>query len=322
MKKKILSLVLTGTLMTGLVGCVSKGEEKEITEVNEDKVKITLVTDVAGVNDLSFNQSAWEGAKKAKEELGVEVSFIEPKQESDYLQSIETAVDNGSDLVVGVGFNLADDMLEASKAFPDTKFLMVDATYDEIPKNMTTITYDEEQSGYLAGLVIGKMTDKEVTKFGFVGGMDIPTVTQFAVGYEKALKEINPKNELKVQIANSFTDQAKGKAIANQMYKEGIETIFTAGGGVNTGVFESAKELGKCAVGVDSPCSHLSPNQIITSALKNIDVGVYNSIEALLSEGFKGGENTIYDLTNGGVGYEKTKLIPQDVIDFVDSKIK
>lgn len=322
MKKKILSLVLTGTLMTGLVGCVSKGEEKEITEVNEDKVKITLVTDVAGVNDLSFNQSAWEGAKKAKEELGVEVSFIEPKQESDYLQSIETAVDNGSDLVVGVGFNLADDMLEASKAFPDTKFLMVDATYDEIPKNMTTITYDEEQSGYLAGLVVGKMTDKEVNKFGFVGGMDIPTVTQFAVGYEKALKEINPKNELKIQIANSFTDQAKGKAIANQMYKEGIETIFTAGGAVNTGVFESARELGKYAVGVDSPCSHLSPNQIITSALKNIDVGVYNSIEALLSEGFKGGENTIYDLTNGGVGYEKTKLIPQDVIDFVESKIK
>lgn len=317
MKKKIITVLLTGALALGLVGCVGKN-----TETKEEKlVKATLVLDEGGVNDESFNQSAWQGAKEAEKNFGVEVNYIESKQETDYLQNIETAIDNGSDLVIGVGFKLADKMLEASKAYPDVKFAMIDATYEEIPENMVTVTFNEEEAGFLVGLVIGKMSG-DTTKFGFVGGMDIPTVTQFAVGYEKALKEINPKSELKVQFANSFTDQAKGKAIANQMYKDGVDTIFTAGGGVNTGVFESARELGKKAVGVDLPSSHLSPNEIVTSALKNINVGVSTSIESLVSESFQGGKNVVYNLSNNGVGYEKTKLIPQDVIDFVDSKMK
>lgn len=315
--KKLRVILLTGVLALGLVGCGNNTKN----EREESPIKATLVLDEGGVNDESFNQSAWNGAKEAEEKFGVEVNYIESKQETDYLQNIETAIDNGSDLVIGVGFKLADKMLEASKAYPDVKFAMIDATYDEIPENMTTVTFNEEEAGYLVGLVIGKMSG-DTTKYGFVGGMDIPTVTQFAVGYEKALKELNPKNELKIQFANSFTDQAKGKAIANQMYKDGVDIIFSAGGGVNTGVFESARELGKKAVGVDLPSNHLSPNEIVTSALKNINVGVSNSIESLVSEAFQGGKNVVYDLKNNGVGYEKTNLIPQEVIDFVDSKIK
>lgn len=318
MKKRVLSLVLAGVISIGFVGCAKDKEEV----VKDNDLKVTLILDEGGVNDQSFNQSAWEGALKAKEEYGVEVNYLESKQEADYLQNIETAVDNDSDLVIGVGFKLADKMLESSKAYPETKFAMIDATYEEIPENMSTVTFNEKEAGYLAGLVVGKMASKNTTKFGFIGGMDIPTVTQFAVGYEKALKEINPKFELKTQIANSFTDTAKGKAMANQMYNEGIETIFTAGGGVNLGVFESAKEQGKYAVGVDLPSSHLSPEQIVTSALKNVNVGVENTIKETMENNFKGGVNSVYSLANGGVGYEKTKLIPKEVVEFVDSKMK
>ena len=317
MKRRILSLALVGALTIGVVGCTGNKDIKE-----ENDLKVTLVLDEGGVNDESFNQSAWKGAQEAKEKYGVDISYIESKQESDYLQNIETAVDNGSDLIVGVGFKLADKMLEASKAYPETKFTMIDATYEEMPDNMSTVTFNEEEAGYLAGLVVGKMASGDVTKFGFIGGMDIPTVTQFAVGYERALKEINPKFELKTQIANSFTDSAKGKAIASQMYNDGVETIFTAGGGVNTGVFESARENKKFAVGVDLPSNHLSPEQVITSALKNINVGVESSIKEVIDGKFKGGVNSVYNLTNGGVGYEKTKLIPENVIEFVDSKMK
>lgn len=318
MKKRVLSLVLAGVISIGFVGCAK--DKKEV--VKDNDLKVTLILDEGGVNDQSFNQSAWEGALKAKEEYGVEVNYLESKQEADYLQNIETAVDNDSDLVIGVGFKLADKMLESSKAYPETKFAMIDATYEEIPENMSTVTFNEKEAGYLAGLVVGKMASKNTTKFGFIGGMDIPTVTQFAVGYEKALKEINPKFELKTQIANSFTDTAKGKAMANQMYNEGVETIFTAGGGVNLGVFESAKEQGKYAVGVDLPSSHLSPEQIVTSALKNVNVGVENTIKETMENNFKGGVNSVYSLANGGVGYEKTKLIPKEVVEFVDSKMK
>lgn len=318
MKKRVLSLVLAGVISIGFVGCAKNKEEV----VKDNNLKVTLILDEGGVNDQSFNQSAWEGALKAKEEYGVEVNYLESKQEADYLQNIETAIDNDSDLVIGVGFKLADKMLESSEAYPETKFAMIDATYEEIPENMSTVTFNEKEAGYLAGLVVGKMASKNTTKFGFIGGMDIPTVTQFAVGYEKALKEINPKFELKTQIANSFTDTAKGKAMANQMYNEGVETIFTAGGGVNLGVFESAKEQGKYAVGVDLPSSHLSPEQIVTSALKNVNVGVENTIKETMENNFKGGVNSVYSLVNGGVGYEKTKLIPKEVVEFVDSKMK
>lgn len=316
MKRRILSLILAGVLAMGVVGCTKNKEVKEGKDL-----KVTLILDEGGVNDESFNQSAWNGAQEAKNKYGVDVKYIESKQESDYLQNIETAVDNGSDLIIGVGFKLADKMLEASKAYPETKFATIDATYEEIPKNMSTVTFNEEEAGYLAGLVVGKMASKDVTKFGFVGGMDIPTVTRFAVGYEKALKEVIPKSELKIQFANSFTDQAKGKAIANQMYKDGVETIFTASGGVNFGVIESARENEKYAVGVDLPSNHLSPEQVITSALKNINMGVFSSIESVISNKFEGGKNVVYDLSNGGVGYEKTKLIPEDVVKFVDSKM-
>lgn len=317
MKRTLKTLLLTGilTLGVGVVGC-----NKE-TKHEKKPFKATLVLDEGGVNDESFNQSAWNGALALKESLGVEVGYIESKQETDYLQNIETAIDNDSDVVVGVGFKLADKMLEAAKAYPDTKFVMIDATYEEIPKNMSTVTFNEEEAGYLAGLVAGKMSKEGRNKFGFIGGMDIPTVTQFAVGYEKALKELNPENELKIQFANSFTDQAKGKAIAQQMFNNDIDIIFAAGGGVNTGVFESAKELGKYAVGVDLPSNKLSPNEIITSALKNINIGVEKSVESIVNNSFEGGKNVVYDLKNDGVGFEITDLIPKEVVDFVQSKI-
>ena len=314
MKKTLKTLLLTGILIlgTGFVGC-NKNEQPS------ENLKVTLVLDEGGVNDESFNQSAWKGATTIKEKYGIDVTYLESKQESDYMQNIETAVDNGSDVVVGVGLKIADTLLKAAENHPDVKFIIIDATYDEISDNVLTTSFDEEQSGYLAGLVAGKMG--KTNKFGFIGGMEIPTVTRFAVGFEKALKEINPENELLIQYANSFSDSAKGKAIAQSMYKEDVEIIFTAGGGVNTGVFESARELGKYAIGVDLPCSKLAPESIITSALKNVDLGVEKAIESIINGTFEGGTHMLYNLENGGVGYEKTNLIPQDVIEFVDGKM-
>ena len=315
MVRTLKTLLLTGVLTLGVcvVGCNKNTTEKEET------LKVTLVLTEGGVNDESFNQSAWNGALAIKEKYDVEVNYLESKQESDYGVNIETAVDNESDVIVGVGYKLADKMLEAAENYPDVKFVMIDATYDEIPENMVTTTFDESEAGYLAGLVAGKVSKSN--KFGFIGGMDIPTVSQFAVGYEKALKEINPKNELFIQYANSFTDASKGRAISASMYGNGIDVIFTAGGGVNNGVFESARELGKLGVGVDLPCNKLAPDNVITSALKNINVGVEKSVESIINNAFEGGKNVVYNLENGGVGYEKTHLISEDIIEFVDGKM-
>ena len=314
MFKKIKSLLLV-TLVVGstVVGC-SK------TTVEDDKVKVTLVLDEGGVNDQSFNQSAWEGALKAKDVYGVEVNYMEAKQESDYATNIETAIDNESDLVIGVGFKIADAIKEASENYPEQQFAIIDGTYDEIPENVQPILFNEEEAGYAAGLVAANMT--KTNKIGFVGGMDIPSVTNFLVGFEKAIKEENKDIEVLSQYANSFTDSSKGREIAEQMIKNKADIIFTAGGGVNFGVFEACKEKNIKAIGVDMPSNYIEPNTIKTSALKNVGVGVELTIQDLVNEQFEGGKVKMFDLSKGGVGYEITDHLSEDLIKYVDNKIK
>lgn len=315
-RTKILSLILIMSLVTTiLMGCSSeKG-----TDNKNNKLKITLVLDRGGVNDQSFNQSAWEGAQSAKEKYDVEVAYLESNQESEYKTNIEEAVDKGSDLIIGVGFNLTDAIGEAARNYPDKNFAIIDGNYDEIPSNVRPILFNEEEAGYVVGLIAAKVN--EGNKFGFIGGMDIPSVSNFAVGFEKGLKEVNSSSELLVQYANSFTDASKGKAISNQMISGGTDIIFTAGGGVNSGTYEACKENGKYAIAVDMPQNYISPDTILTSALKNVNKGVELTIGDLVEGKFNGGKVAMFDLSNGGVGYEKTKLIPQDVIDFVNKKI-
>lgn len=318
LRKKIKVLALATVLVVGsfsLIGCSNNDSATK-----DDDFKVTLVLDEGGVNDQSFNQSAWEGALEAKKEYGVEVNYLESHQEADYVSNIEQAIDGGADLVVGVGFKLVDTIEESAKSYPDTNFAIIDGAFEnEIPENVVPILFDEEQSGYLVGLIASKMT--QTNKVGFVGGMDIPSVTNFLIGYEKAIKEENPNATVFSQYANSFSDSAKGKAIANKMYADGADIIFSAGGGVNAGVFESARELNKMVIGVDMPSSHLAPDVLITSALKNVGNGLKLTIKDSLDGNFKGGEAKVYDLSNGGVGFEKTDLLPQDVIEFVNKKM-
>ena len=315
MFKKLKVMGLSLILSVGVFGC-----SKTDTKVGNDTFKVTLVLDEGGVNDQSFNQSAWEGALEAKEEYGIEVSYIESKGENEYLQNVETAIDQDSDLVVGVGFKLTDTIGEAAKAYPEQKFALIDGTYEEIPQNVQPILFNEAEAGYAVGLIASQMTNTNAV--GFIGGMDIPSVSQFLVGFEKAIKEENPDIKVLSQYANSFTDSAKGKAIAQQMISQGADIIFTAGGGVNNGVWEACNEAGIKAIGVDMPSNQFAPNTIITSALKNIGTGLEITIKDLVEGNFKGGEATVYDLSSGGVGYEVTEHLSNELIEYVDSKLE
>ena len=316
MNKKILGLVLSGILTVGtMVGCSS------VKPTKESDVKITMVLDEGGVNDQSFNQSAWEGAKRLMEDYpNLDISYIESHQEADYMSNIETAVDNDSDIVIGVGFKIATTLKNAAEVYPETDFLMVDNVYQETPENVQTISFDEEQSGYLAGLIAAKST--KTNKVGFVGGMDIPTCSRFADGFEKALKEVNPEIKFYKQFTNSFTDAAKAKSISLQMITNDVDIIFAAAGGGNIGTFETAREKNVKVIGVDSPSSHIAPEVVLTSAIKNVGQGIYNSVESYLNKEFKGGKNIKYDISSGAVAYEDTELIPQDIRDFVNNKIE
>ena len=317
LKKKMMTLA--ATVVIGAMSLVGCSNDKEVNATKDDEIKITMILDEGGVNDQSFNQSSWEGALRAKEEYGVDVNYIESKQESDYEANIETAIDNGSDLVIGVGFKLTDAIKVAAENYPEQQFAIIDGTYDEIPSNLQPILFNEEQAGYSVGLIAGKMTT--TNKIGFIGGMDIPSVTNFLIGFEKGAKEVNPEIEVLSQYANSFTDAAKGKAIAQQMIQQNADIIFTAGGGVNNGAWEACTESNIKAIGVDMPSNQFLPNTIITSALKNVGTGVELTIKDLVEGKFVGGSEMVYDLSNGGVGYEDTEHLTDEIRQFVEEKI-
>ena len=314
MFKKIKSLLLVTLVVGGtVVGCGKSTDDV-------DKTKVTLVLSTGGVNDQSFNQSAWEGAQEAEKELGVEVSYLESKSDSEYIQNIETAIDNDSDLVIGVGFQMGDAIKEVAEAYPEQNFAIIDSTYEEIPENVRPILFNEEQAGYAVGLIASQMT--KTGTVGFIGGIDIPSCSNFGVGFKKAIEEENKNNKVLVQYTNSFTDAAKGRVVAEQMVKDRADILFMASGGGNSGILEVAKENNIKVIGVDMPNNYLAPEYVITSALKNVGEGVKLTIKDFTEGNFVGGEAKIYDLSNGGVGFEKTDLLRDEIIEYVENKIK
>lgn len=313
--KKLATLAMATVVSASLlVGCSGKNENAE--SASDDKVTVAMITDVAGVNDQSFNQSAWEGLQRAKEELGVEVKYLESKQDSDYATNIETLVDQDADLILGVGMKLADAIKEGAELYPEQKFVLVDEELTDV-SNVKSILFNAQESAYLAGIVAGKMT--KTNNVGFIGGMELPVIDTFKYGFMAGVKAANPDAKVQSQYANSFTDQAKGKAIANQMYSNGADIVFTCGGDVGTGAIEAAKENSKFAIGVDRDQSDLAPEHVLTSAIKRVDVGVYETVKAYVDGTFEGGTTTVYGLEENAVGIPDTtkNLVSQDILDLV-----
>lgn len=314
--KKLISMA--GAMIIGastLVGCGNN----EAHNNNDDIIKIGMVADTGGINDESFNQSAWEGLQQAEKELGIEATVIESKQASEYLGNIETLVDKGMDLIIGVGFTMVEDIKTQAANYPDVDFAIIDETYEEIPSNVTPILFKANEAAYLTGLIAGKMT--KTNQVGFIGGMDTPVVNGFHYGYEAGVIEANDKATLNAQYAGTFADAAKGKSIANQMYANNIDVILSAAGGTGIGAIESAKEQNKYAIGVDRDQSNLAPENILTSALKKVNVGVYETVKEFVEGKEIGGQERVYGLKEGGVGIPEStkKLVSQEIIDYVNT---
>lgn len=325
LKKIIATTMIICLTVVGFTGCMDK--KKNDTANNSDNTtnkeySIAMVTDVAGVNDHSFNQSAWEGLQKAKKDLGVKIKYLESKQDADYTTNVETLIDENIDLIIGVGSKLAPIIEKAATDYPNQKFAIVDGTYNKIPSNVECILFNSEQSAYLVGLIAGKIT--KTNNVGFIGGMDMPVINTFKYGYLAGVKTANQDCKLQSQYANSFTDQAKGKAVANQMIANSADTIFIAGGDVGTGAIEAIKESNKYAIGVDRDQNDLAPDNVITSAIKRVDIGVFETVKNFIDGNFKGGTSTTYGLEQGAVGIANTtsKLVPQDILDYVNEEIK
>lgn len=295
----------------------TKEDDKTTDETaTTSKFKVSMVTDVGGINDQSFNQGAWEGLQRAKEELGIEVGYLESKTEADYVSNIETLVDQGNDLIVACGFLMADTIKDAAEAYPDQKFAIIDdSTNSDLP-NVSCLMFKQNEASYLVGVVAAMMS--ETNKVGFVLGMSTPVMNQFGYGYVAGVLDTNPEATVEQYNANAFGDAAAGKAAAIQMFTNGADVVFHAAGGTGNGVIEAAKEQGKYAIGVDIDQAYLAPDNVITSAMKRCDNAIYDLVEKMTKGEEVSGVQT-YGLDNGGVDIAPTtSLLSQEVIDKVN----
>lgn len=330
-KKKILTLMSTLLLSSVLVvGCGggdnSTDKDSTSTDGGEKQISVTMVTDTGGVSDQSFNQSAWEGLQRAEKELNVKASYKESTQDADYVPNLETVLDDGNDLIWGIGYKLEAAIFDAAESNPDQKYGIIDYSYEddgkETPENVMCVMFNDEHSSFLVGYIAAQMT--ETDKVGFVGGIEGPVIDRFDYGYQAGVEYANEESGKNVEVlrqyAESFGDAAKGKAIALQMYQQGADIVFHAAGNVGTGVIEAAKEQEKYAIGVDRDQNELAPENVITSAIKRVDLGTYNGTKDVIDNKFKGGETVRYGLEDGAVDIAPTsdKLVPKEVLEKVE----
>jgi basic membrane protein A len=272
------------------------------------KIKVGLVTDIGGLNDRSFNQLANEGLEKAKSELGIEGRVLTSKANSDYVPNLSSLAQQKYDLVIGVGFLMADAMNTVATKFPDTKFAIIDVDATGLkdkPTNVTGLLFKEQEAGYLVGYMAGLWAkDNNVDTISSVGGQKIPPVDHYIAGYQAGAKAANPDIKTLNGYSQDFVDQAKCKEIALDQISKGSKVVFQVAGQCGLGALDAAKEKGGQGIGVDADQGYLG-DHIMTSAEKKVDVAVETAIKAAQDGSIKGGTNTTFDLTNDGVGYGK-----------------
>ena len=299
--------------------------EEEIEAETEEDIdgtgfKIGMVTDVGGVNDGSFNQSAWEGLQRAGEAFGCEVKYIESKGDADYVPNIESFLDEDYDLIVCVGYMMADAVRDAAELYPDQKFAIIDDASNADLDNVTCMMFEQEQASYLVGLAAGYTTESNIV--GFVTGAANETMNSFGYGYCAGVLDANPDATILQYNANNFGDASGGKTAVNTMVTKGADVVFHAAGGTGIGVIDGCKENKIWAIGVDSDQSPLAPETILTSALKRVDNACYDATKKTILGTLEGGVET-YDLAAGGVDIAPTTdNLSKDVLEKIEKAKK
>jgi basic membrane protein A and related proteins len=321
---------LVATAMFGFACGSSGGTSATCTKT----YNVGLVTDVGKLSDKSFNANAWQGVQDAvaDKSLCVQAKVIESNQPTDYQKNMQLFIDQKYDMIVTVGFLLGDDTLAVAKANPTVKFAIVDYAYDKPPANLTGLVFREDQAGFLAGIVAGKMT--KTNTIGGVYGLDIPPVHKYRVGYENGAKYANPSiKTLGVYQppsgAKSFNDPDWGKQQATAMFGQGADIVFGAGGNTGNGALLAAVQAKKLCVGVDVDqfVSYADADTcLVTSAEKHIAFSVKTAVTDMVKDTWPSSGLLSFDATNGGVGispfHNYDSQVPAEVKTMVTDALK
>jgi basic membrane protein A and related proteins len=295
---------------------------------NAAPFRVGLVLDRGGKDDKSFNQAAYQGLLKAQKELGIEFKSVDSPDANAFEPSLRSFARANYDLVVGVGFVQQQPVSKIAAQFPKTQFAIVDAEVT-LP-NVRSLMFEEHEGSFLVG-ALAALTSKS-NHIGFLGGMDIPLIRRFELGYTAGAKHINPKitvtsNYVGVT-ADAWTNPARGKELSRSMYQKGADVIYGAAGASTMGLLDAAEEMKKLAIGVDSNQNGIKPGFVLTSMLKRVDIAVFNTVKDAQAHKFTNGI-VRYGLANEGVDFamdENNKSLVSQVnlskINLLKSQIK
>ena len=261
-----------------------------------------VIFDMGGKFDKSFNEAAYHGAEKFKDETGIPYLEFEVTNESQRDQALRRMARRGANVVIAVGFSFATPLEQIAKEYPDTKFVIIDSVV-EAP-NVQSVVFKEHEGSFLVGMAAAMAS--KTGKVGFVGGMDIPLIRNFAYGYEQGVKYVNPDAEVFVNMTGTtpaaWNDPAKGAELAQSQFDRGADVVYAAAGGTGLGVLQAAADSGKLSIGVDSNQNYLHPGSVLTSMMKRVDVAVYNAFKTAMDGTWQPGVQNL-GLDESGVGY-------------------
>ncbi|MDU0331506.1 BMP family ABC transporter substrate-binding protein [Paenibacillus sp. 3LSP] len=293
------------------------------TATDASKIKVGLVTDVGGVNDKSFNQSAWEALTELNKETGLQTKYLQSNQSSDYVPNLNQFVQGGYDLTWSIGFDLGDATLQVAQANPNAKMAIIDNVVDA--PNVESVTFAENEGSFLVGVVAGLTT--KTNKIGFIGGMESPVIKRFEVGFQAGVAAVNPDAKVTVTYAGAYDKPDVGKSLASQLFNDGADIIFPAAGQTGNGVFNEAAARNQAGganklwvIGVDKDQSLEFGDEVtLTSMMKRVDVAVKNVTQQVIDGSFKGGQVTNLTLKEDGVGLpEENPNLSQEILDKVE----
>ncbi|MEW5813961.1 MAG: BMP family ABC transporter substrate-binding protein [Spirochaetota bacterium] len=330
MLRKILDLTVLTILIVMLVSACGKTKKAptgtEATARIGPAVRAALVLP-GPLGDRSFLDSANRGIEQARDKLGAEIKVIEGSFDAaEYEASMRAVAEAGYDIVISVGFRMVDATNTIASEFPDTKFAIVDNTVNQ--PNVASLLFREHEGSFLVGVVAASLSKKGTV--GFVGGMDIPLIRRFQIGYEEGVHAVNPDMQVLVGYAGAFNDPTKGKELALSQYNNGADIIFAAAGKSGEGVLAASEETGLFSIGVDSNQDYIVPGHVVTSMMKKVDDAVFRIIKETAEGSFRGGAHS-YGAAENMVGPswiveadgERTfrENGPQDMVDRMDNLI-
>lgn len=329
MKKFAVGLAFILVTSTLLSACGSgdnggEGSSKGGESGNDNDFKVAMVTDTGGVDDKSFNQSAWEGLQKFGKDNdlkeGEGYKYLQSKAATDYAPNLNQLIRDDYNLVFGIGFLMTSDVRKVAQQHKDAKLALVDDVVtksddsDELVPNVASLTFKEHQGSFLVGVIAGLMTDSN--KVGFVGGVESALIKKFESGFVAGVKTVNPDAEIYRQYSGSFDDTSKAASIASTMYGKGADIIYHSAGNSGNGVFTEAKNRKKSGddvwvIGVDRDqydegkvdVDGKEENVTLTSMVKRVDRSVKEVSEQTKDGDFPGGKEVVFGLKDDGVGF-------------------